>query len=213
MDKIPLPSVLIFKKMFLGLGFLLFTNITIAQNFQIGISTGPSANYVHEHYYGDSDSYNEYYEGISFQTDFTFLDSNKMAKYGLSLYSNSVRSYFKQENGYYSYNGMLKNTGLVVFRYFEKQLFKKVTANLQLGTGLNLEADYMGATDLMLNITAGAEVKYAITDNWFLLLKGLAVGQDLPNIVRYFTYGNSQVAGEDLHLISLFGVATNISRK
>lgn len=199
------------KNLFFAFFLLLLANLSLAQNVQLGSSLGPSAHYVHEHHYGEV-GYAEYYEGISFQADFTFLDSNDLAKYGFSAYSNSVHSYYLNNQGNYNYNGLITNTGLVVSRYFERQFFENFTANVQLGTGLNLETDYYNRNRLMLNLTVGAEVKYAIADKWFLLLKGLAVGQDVPNIVRYFAYGESQVAGEDLHLISLFGVATNIGR-
>jgi hypothetical protein len=186
----------------------LSTNLSMAQNVQLGASLGPSVQYVHEHHYGNV----EYYEGLSFQADFTFLDDNKLAKYGFSAYSNSVKSFYKI-NERYRYNGLIANTGLVISRYFERQLSKKFIANVQLGTDLNLETDYFDRSRLTLNLTLGAEVKYAIADNWFLLVKGIAVAQDVPNIVRYYTYGDSRQAGEDLHLISLFGIATNIGRK
>ncbi len=195
------------KGLFLGLLFLLLSNLAWAQNVQLGGSSGPSVHYVHEHHYSNV----KYYDGISFQADFTFLDSNKLAKYGFSAYSNSVKSFYDL-NGLLRYNGLITNTGLVISRYFEKRLSQKFTANVQLGTGFNLETIYYGNTRLMMNITVGAEVKYAISDNWFLLLKGLAVGQDVPNIVRYYTYGEYQEAGEDLHLISMIGVAMNIGK-
>lgn len=196
------------KVLLCGLFYFSFGESSVAQDFQLGVSLGPSVQYVHEHHYGNV----EYYEGLSFQADFTFLDDNQLAKYGFSAYSNSVKSFYKI-NERYRYNGLIANTGLVISRYFERQLSKKFIANVQLGTGLNLETDYYNRSSLTLNLTVGAEVKYAIADNWFLLVKGIAVGQDVPNIVRYYTYGDYREAGEDLHLISLFGVATNIGRK
>ena len=198
------------KVLLCGLFYFSFVESSVAQDFQIGLSSGPSALYAHENYYDESIAY---YEGITFQADFTFLDSSHLATYGFSAYSNSVLSYYLYDNGNRHYNGLITNTGLVVSRYFERQFSEKFTANVQLGAGLNLETDYYNRSSLMLNLTVGLEVKYAIAENWFLLLKGIAAGQDLPNIVRYYTYGDYREAGEDLHLVSLFGVATNISRR
>lgn len=86
-------------------------------------------------------------------------------------------------------------------------------ANWQIGAGLNHETIYYGNTRLMLNLVAGAELKYEVSEGWFFLLKGLAVLQDVPNIVRYYTFNRGMEAGEDLHFVSLLGIAANIGRK
>jgi len=186
---------------------LLCNSKSNAQSFQVGISAGGASLYMHEDYYSDFSYYNE----IVFQTDFAFLDSSQLPKFGFSLYSNAADSWVKL-NGQEFYQGVVSNTGVVISRYFSKQLFERLSGNLQLGTGLNLETTYNGRTQMMLNINFGAELKYRVGKHWFIQAKGIAVAQDLPNIIRYYAYDVAQEAGEDVHLLYLIGAAVNLGK-
>ena len=183
----------------------LSSSAAFAQRFQVGVSGGTGGLYVHEDHNTDFN----YYNAIAFQTDFTFLDTNQLPKYGFSLYSYGADSWI-EFNTLERYRGLVSNTGLTISKYFSQQLSKKFSGNLQIGTGLNLETTYYRTTRAMLNINVGAEIKYQLNKKWFLQAKGLAVAQDFPNIIRFFAFDDYQEAGEDLHLLYMIGVAVNI---
>ena len=194
-------SIIIVFIFFLGL------SKSSAQRFQVGVSFGVGTMYMHEDYYSDFD----YYNAIAFQTDFTFLDSNHLPKYGFSVYSNAADSWL-ETNGEEFYRGVVSNTGASISRYFSKRLSDKFSGNLQVGTGLNLETTYYGTTQMMLNINFGAEVKYQVSKNWFIQAKGIAVAQDVPNIIRYYAFDVARESGEDLHLLYMIGFAVNVGK-
>lgn len=196
-----------FHYSFLILSFFALDSVQ-SQTNQINFSSGISSMYLEEHIYTNK----IYKHGIATQIDLVFLDSTGNSNYGISIYSNSVNSYSNIENELF-YNGAITNTGVNISKYFEKYLSPRFIYNFQIGSALNLETLYSSeVSSLLLNINIGSELKYNITKKWFLLVKGLAIGQDVPNIIRYYTYGDYQEAREDLHLMILFGVSRNIGK-
>lgn len=186
---------------------LLSVNSLFAQNARIAFSAGPAFMYVDEHLHSD----NSYYNGIASQVDYIFLDSAKKSNFSISIHSNSVDLFQSRPDGYV-FMGQIMNTSISISKYFVKKFRSNLTGNLQIGSGFNHETTYYNRSKLFLNVQAGGELNYHISDNWSILVKGLAVGQDVPNIIRYFYNGYYQEAGEDLHLMLLFGLAFNIGK-
>ncbi|MEQ8623926.1 MAG: hypothetical protein RJQ00_08985 [Vicingaceae bacterium] len=202
-------SILLQFSLTLALTLLLGLSKISAQRFQVAAGGGPAALYVVE----NASTNVNYYNGLAFQTDFTFLDSNKLPNYGFSLYSYGADSWLELELiDREIFRGLVSNTGFTASKYFSKQLTKKFSGNLQIGTGLNLETFWSGTTRMMLNINFGAEVKYQLGKKWFIQAKGLAVAQDVPNIIRFYALDDYQEAGEDLQLLMLVGLAVNIGK-
>jgi len=178
-----------------------------AQQFQLGVSSGPAFLYIVE----DATTDVNYYEGISFQTDLVLLKEDQSERIGFSFYSNSIDAYRKLNSREF-FRGRISNTGCFMSKYFVQPLTDDFSGNLQIGFGPNIESNYNGNTKVYFNINAALGLKYKISNCLSLTATGMAMGQDVPNIIRYALYDEGVEAGEDLHLIALIGLAYNWSK-
>ncbi len=182
--------------------FLIISSPIFGQSFQIGVATGPAFPYVVE----DASTDMDYFYGMGFQTDFIHLDEDLLPNYGFNFISSSAEMH--NSNYYY---GIVNNTSVSVSKYFSWRFFDIISSNINIGTGPNFES-FQSRQRLMMNIQLGAEIKAELISNWHLQVKGLAVGQDVVNIIRYYSYGDWEIAGEDLHVMLLFGIAVDITK-
>lgn len=199
----------------------LASSSAFSQKYQIALATGPALMYVVE----DAATETDYSYGMSYQNDFIFLDEAGLANFGFSLNSSSTEktSDFRYSNGFIYY-GKVNNTSIVATKYFTKRLFTFLTAGFEVGGGLNHESfkyqsySYYGTyyktrNQFMLNLQIGGRLQAEILPNFFLHAQGLAVGQDVTDIIRFFSTNDWDIAGEDMHLLLLFGLATNFGSR
>ena len=177
------------------------------QKYQIGLSAGPALLYVVE----DAAEPLGYYYGIAYQNEFIFLNKDANPNFGFSLTSASTEQIFP--NSYSS--GIISNTSLTASKYFSTRWFNFLQTGLELGAGLNYEnmpGHHMG-NSLMMNLQLGGRLQAEICKGFFIHAKGLVVGQDVANIIRGFSTGYWKTAGEDLHLLLLFGISKSFGHR
>jgi hypothetical protein len=195
-------------KCLFGLLIYLFSaSFIYAQKIQLGVSTGPAFLYMVE----DATTDVNYYEGIGFQTDLVVLNKDEIENFGLSLFSNSIDAYREINNSEF-FSGRITNTGFFLNKYFVKNFADNLSGNLQVGIGQSVESNYNGNMKFFFNISSAVGFKYMVSNRLYLTSTVMAVAQDIPNIIRFSLYRNGVEAGEDLHLLTQFGVAYNWSK-